>query len=86
VFAEDRHLHACRTGATLAATAPGSRVVFVCPAAFVRRTRSDSERAQATLIHEMLHTLGLGEDPPTSSEITQRVLFRCAGSTPAGAK
>ncbi len=29
------------------------------------------------VIHEMLHTLGLGENPPTSIEITQRVKGRC---------
>ncbi len=31
----------------------------------------------ATLIHEILHTLGLGENPPSSREITARVLARC---------
>jgi len=29
------------------------------------------------IIHEMLHTLGLGENPPSSREITQRVNERC---------
>jgi len=29
------------------------------------------------MIHEALHTLGLGENPPTSAEITERVLARC---------
>jgi hypothetical protein len=29
------------------------------------------------IIHEMLHTLGLGENPPSSREITQRVTERC---------
>ena len=33
--------------------------------------------AVATLIHEALHTLGLGENPPSSTEITERVLRRC---------
>ena len=32
---------------------------------------------EATLIHEALHTLGLGENPPTSREITSRVVSRC---------
>jgi hypothetical protein len=31
------------------------------------------------LIHEFLHTLGLGENPPTSDAITQRVAVRCGG-------
>jgi hypothetical protein len=29
------------------------------------------------LIHETLHTLGLGEDPPSSTEITKVVLRHC---------
>ena len=29
------------------------------------------------VIHEMLHTLGLGENPPAPSEITRRVNDRC---------
>jgi len=29
------------------------------------------------VIHEVLHTLGLGENPPTSTEITLRVEGRC---------
>ena len=29
------------------------------------------------MIHEFLHTLGLGENPPTSQEITERVSNRC---------
>ena len=33
--------------------------------------------AEALVIHEMLHTLGLGENPPTSTEITKRVEGRC---------
>jgi hypothetical protein len=31
------------------------------------------------VIHEFLHTLGLGENPPTSQAITQRVAIRCGG-------
>jgi hypothetical protein len=37
--------------------------------------------AESMVIHEILHTLGLGESPqpgaPTSIEITQRVEARC---------
>jgi hypothetical protein len=29
------------------------------------------------IIHEMMHTLGLGENPPTTFEITERVMARC---------
>jgi hypothetical protein len=34
-------------------------------------------KAQAIVIHEALHTLGLGENPPSSAEITARVLASC---------
>jgi len=84
VFAEDRHLHSCRSSAALAATAPGSRVVFICPVAFARAAVANPALAEATLIHEMLHTLGLGENPPSSMQITARVLARCAPSPPPG--
>jgi hypothetical protein len=29
------------------------------------------------VIHEMLHSLGLGENPPSSREITKQVTARC---------
>jgi hypothetical protein len=32
------------------------------------------------LIHEWLHTLRLGENPPTSLEITAQVTERCGGA------
>jgi hypothetical protein len=80
VFAEDRHLRNCRSKDTLAATEPGSRVVFVCPTAFARAVSGNPEHAEATVIHEMLHTLGLGENPPSSQEITARVLARCGSA------
>ena len=32
---------------------------------------------EAVIIHETLHSLGLGENPPTSDEITWRVFSRC---------
>jgi hypothetical protein len=33
--------------------------------------------AEAAVIHEMLHSLGLGEDPPSSDHISTRVMARC---------
>ena len=48
----------------------------------------DQEHTVASFIHEMLHTLGLGENPPSSTEITRRVQAACrsqassVGSTP----
>ena len=31
------------------------------------------------IIHEILHSLGLSENPPSSDEITKQVLMRCGG-------
>jgi hypothetical protein len=76
VFSDGRGLKAC-SRATLAVTEPGSWVVFICPTAFVEAVTGRPEEAEAALIHEMLHTLGLGENPPRSREITARVRARC---------
>jgi hypothetical protein len=38
---------------------------------------TDTRYAGAVVIHEILHTLGLSENPPSSKEITDRVLARC---------
>ena len=67
----------CGRDRTLAFTTPGSTVVFVCSRQFVRETRRDPFLAEAALIHEGLHSLGLQENPPTSAAITARVMTRC---------
>ena len=77
LFTDGRGLKACSSKSTLAVTEPGSRVVFICPTAFAEAVSSNPEDAEATLIHEMLHSLGLGENPPRSREITERVRVRC---------
>jgi hypothetical protein len=66
-----------RDSRLLAFTAPGSHVVRVCRG-LVDLARVDPDRAEVVVIHEVLHTLGLGEDPPSSLEITARVRSRCA--------
>lgn len=63
----------CRSGAA-AVTVPGSRVVYICGGSFRDQAAGLREN---TLIHEMLHTLGLGENPPTSTQINARVRQRC---------
>ena len=62
----------------MAVTAPGSRVVYVCGRAFTEAQSRSAERAELVVLHEALHTLGLGEDPPASPEITRLVGRRCA--------
>jgi hypothetical protein len=76
VFFYDAPESACH-GANLILTTPGSRVVFVCGARFQREMWRNPRNAEAVVIHELLHTLGLGENPPSSDEITARVRARC---------
>ena len=59
-----------------AMTQPGSHVVFICPAGFGEISR-EPRKARVIVIHELLHTLGLGENPPSGREITRRVQERC---------
>jgi hypothetical protein len=66
----------CRRPGVYAFTAPGSRIVRACPAlGWLANTERD--RAEAVVIHEVLHTLGLDENPPSSDQITTRVERRC---------
>ena len=83
-FLDGSHLPACRKATVAMAVTPGVPRVFVCtggPAqltSLISRTESNSRLlAEAMVIHEMLHTLGLGENPPTTFEITARVRARC---------
>jgi hypothetical protein len=64
-------------GVRMAATSVRSRVIYLCSERF--RAVADRNRAlgEAAVIHEALHALGLGENPPASEFITERVLARC---------
>ena len=75
-FVDETRHRLCVSGA-LAFTVPGGRVVRVCTEELKRMHALQSEYVVASLIHEILHTLGLGENPPSSREITRRVLGRC---------
>ena len=63
----------------VALTAPGSRVVYVCGRLFQEVAARSAARAEIVVLHEALHTLGLGENPPDSLKITRRVGERCGG-------
>ncbi|HEY1249718.1 MAG TPA: hypothetical protein VGH97_00925 [Thermoanaerobaculia bacterium] len=67
----------CADHAVLAWTNPGSRAVHVCGDQFAAIARGHTGDAANILIHEALHTLGLGEGPPDAREITARVQSRC---------
>jgi hypothetical protein len=66
----------CHRPRVYAFTAPGSRVVRTCPS-LGRLAAGEPRLARAVVIHELLHTLGLGENPPGSDEITAAVERRC---------
>lgn len=75
---EDGDTHSqCMKPGVLAFTVPGSRVVYLCGSAFARNGRNSAQEARATIVHELLHSLGLGENPPSPRFITQRVQELC---------
>jgi len=77
-FIDDAGAAQCRRGATLAFAEPGGHVIHVCGPRFKARFIIDHAAAEIIVIHEFLHVLGLGENPPTSEAITARVVARCS--------
>jgi hypothetical protein len=83
-FRDGSTLPACRHREVMMTAIPGVPRVFVCPAdagrfgsRLSRVEFASGSLAEAMVIHEMLHTLGLGENPPSTLEITERVRDRC---------
>ena len=69
----------CETpGSPIAFTAPGHPVIYVCGSHFARKYLQNQLYAEVILIHEMLHAAGLGENPPTSDQISRAAMARCA--------
>jgi len=77
LFYDGRSTEPCRNSQVLAWTNPGSRAVLICWDQFSAKQRGDAGFAANTIIHETLHTLGLGETPPDPRVITDRVALRC---------
>lgn len=77
LFYDGRATERCADRHVLAWTAPGSRAVHICWDQFSLYQRFDKGYAADTLIHETLHTLGLGENPPEPRMITAQVIARC---------
>lgn len=77
VLYEGDGLRRCDERGVFATTTPGSRAVYVCGRRFAERQRSSPGLTAVILIHEELHSLGLEENPPSSTEITARVVARC---------
>jgi hypothetical protein len=77
LFLDGAQSATCRRHDVLAFTARGSRVVYLCGRDFERASRRDVAEVQATVIHELLHSLGLGENPPSPRAITYRIQQLC---------
>jgi hypothetical protein len=76
LFYDGSRTEPCANERILAWTHPGARAVRVCES-FFKWQRGDPGYAADIVIHEALHTLGLGERPPSPADITQRVAERC---------
>jgi len=68
---------ACAAPSNVFFTTPGSRVVFVCGSRPEALQASEPRLLTALVLHEMLHSIGLGENPPSPSQITARVMEWC---------
>ena len=77
VFQDGAQSSTCKRHGILAFTARGSRVIYLCGRDFERAWRRDPREVQAAVIHEVLHSLGLGENPPSPHYITHRVQQLC---------
>ena len=73
-FLDGRGYPACAKRSTDAFSVTGGRLVFVCPTLL---RRSVGKHDEILMIHEVLHTMGLGENPPKSDDITNQVAKRC---------
>jgi hypothetical protein len=49
----------------------------VCGRRFAYYFALDRAQGEIIIIHELLHSLGLGENPPSSAAITKMVEQRC---------
>jgi len=76
-FFDDSRAQVCRRGTTLAFTTPGASVIHICSVQFKATYGRQPMTSEVILIHEFLHSLGLGENPPSSAAITARVVARC---------
>jgi hypothetical protein len=77
-FRDGSRRSSCRPPSPIAVTVPGSLVIYVCGREFRAAAERSRVLADAVVIHELLHSLGLGENPPTPKAITDAVLARCA--------
>src|SRR5262245_4750398 len=78
-FFDDGAAPQCSAGTTLAFTQTGSGLIRVCGRQFRDQFQQNRTTTEIVVIHEFLHSLGLGENPPSSQAITEQVVVRCGG-------
>jgi len=76
-FVDADHMVQCRRRPAYAWVPVGGDVVFVCTSRFTALVKRNEWLAGNILVHETLHSLGLGENPPSSEAITEMVGRRC---------
>jgi hypothetical protein len=76
-YRDGRNAGICHRRHFDAFTAVGGSTVWTCPGGSLSLGGENTRGGANTLIHEMLHALGLDENPPTSQEINRRVRERC---------
>ncbi len=76
-FRDGRNEDVCHRRHVDAFTVVGGSTVWTCPGGSLSPGGENLRAGANTLIHEMLHALGLGENPPLPLEITRRVRERC---------
>jgi hypothetical protein len=79
LFYDGTQISGCRVPGVLVVTQPESRAIFICSSWFRQAFELNPGKVEAVIIHESLHSLGLGENPPRSQDITARVVARCGG-------
>jgi hypothetical protein len=67
----------CQRDDVLAFTTVGAGHVFICGPRFAAAWKRAPHLVEMTVIHELLHTLGLGENPPSSRAISNAVRAYC---------
>jgi len=70
----------CARAGILAFTSPGLKIIYICRAfreKFLSVQRVPRQDLELAMLHEVLHTLGLRENPPTPGQITDQVRRRC---------
>ena len=76
-FYEASGTRTCQRRDVLAFTNVGSGHVFICGPRFLAAWKESPYLVELTMIHETLHTLGLGENPPSSRAISNVVRDHC---------